>query len=487
MGAFAQNETRHGSNNSGVSAFSGAATHSLDSTVHIMEGMRLVKQAFEFDAVGNLSVSTEFANMDETGNEWTNVSREKFEHDSNGNVTMNTSYSWDDQNDVWTGTIKQRFEFDANGNQVLHYSYMYMQLTNEWVAGARNVAAFDADGNQTMSASYLFTGTEWMGFFKSEYAFDSRGNVELVVTFMWDFANSDWEEESRHEFRNEYTDDTDGRVIEFYVYLRIDEDEYIRVARTYFEYDTDGNLIEKTSYIWRQWGGGAWIGEEKFRREYDSAGNRILEISYMYDLWGGAGWEESEKIETTFNNEGRITIFYILNGSQWEETSRVTYDSNGNTLTRSSINEWDGVEFGSKVRFEYDLTISLTSVLFPPSLAGELEATMYNKPTIMIRYIRRDGAWLEADYINFYYTKLDPTGTPERPSAVSISVFPNPVSESFVISGIEENTVVTIVDLNGRTVLQQIVSPNQSISVGHLPQGMFLVRANGAVVKIIRQ
>jgi hypothetical protein len=85
------------------------------------------------------------------------------------------------------------------------------------------------------------------------------------------------------------------------------------------------------------------------------------------------------------------------------------------------------------------------------------------------------------------------TITAYTPSAINapsitnaIRVYPNPVTESFCIDGITVPTQVTVTDISGKTVLQQTVAGDESISVGHLPQGIYLVRVNGKTVKIIK-
>ena len=69
----------------------------------------------------------------------------------------------------------------------------------------------------------------------------------------------------------------------------------------------------------------------------------------------------------------------------------------------------------------------------------------------------------------------------------TIQVYPNPVTESFRIEGIVENTAVTVLDISGKTVLQSIVSPDEAVSVGYLPKGVYIVRAAGKTVKVIKQ
>jgi hypothetical protein len=67
-----------------------------------------------------------------------------------------------------------------------------------------------------------------------------------------------------------------------------------------------------------------------------------------------------------------------------------------------------------------------------------------------------------------------------------IRIYPNPVTESFRIAGLTAPTQVTVTNTAGQTVGQQIVSGDESISIRHLPQGVYLVRANGQTAKMIK-
>jgi hypothetical protein len=67
-----------------------------------------------------------------------------------------------------------------------------------------------------------------------------------------------------------------------------------------------------------------------------------------------------------------------------------------------------------------------------------------------------------------------------------IRLYPNPVRESFRIIGLTAPAQVIIADVSGKRVLQQTVTGDESISVGHLPQGIYLVRVNGRTMKTIK-
>ena len=93
-------------------------------------------------------------------------------------------------------------------------------------------------------------------------------------------------------------------------------------------------------------------------------------------------------------------------------------------------------------------------------------------------------------YDTNYHSDIVPLFEPtsiKTPAIDAIHISPNPVLESFRISGITENTLVGISDINGNTVLQCIVSPDDAVFVEYLPKGMYIVRAAGKTVKMIKQ
>jgi len=69
----------------------------------------------------------------------------------------------------------------------------------------------------------------------------------------------------------------------------------------------------------------------------------------------------------------------------------------------------------------------------------------------------------------------------------AVEIYPNPVLESFYLSNLTENTFVTISDISGKIVLQQMVSPNENISAGHLSSGIYFVNVKGKIVKMIKK
>ncbi|MDR1562755.1 MAG: leucine-rich repeat protein, partial [Dysgonamonadaceae bacterium] len=75
----------------------------------------------------------------------------------------------------------------------------------------------------------------------------------------------------------------------------------------------------------------------------------------------------------------------------------------------------------------------------------------------------------------------------QQTSDNGISIYPNPVTESFRINGITAPTEVIITDLSGRIVLQQTTEGGEYVAAGNLPNGVYLVRVNGKTLKVVKK
>ena len=69
----------------------------------------------------------------------------------------------------------------------------------------------------------------------------------------------------------------------------------------------------------------------------------------------------------------------------------------------------------------------------------------------------------------------------------SLSVYPNPCTDGFKVSGIDAPANVTITDLTGRVVVTTMVDADGYVPVGHLKQGTYLVKVNQRVLKLIKK
>lgn len=68
----------------------------------------------------------------------------------------------------------------------------------------------------------------------------------------------------------------------------------------------------------------------------------------------------------------------------------------------------------------------------------------------------------------------------------SLRVYPNPAQETFRIIGLEEPSAVEVVSAAGTIVKKSVVDSNTDIAVDGLPSGVYFVKANQTVLKLVK-
>jgi hypothetical protein len=133
-----------------------------------------------------------------------------------------------------------------------------------------------------------------------------------------------------------------------------------------------------------------------------------------------------------------------------------------------------------------DVTVNWTET--PPAITGNVFYDL-TLPNITLHVPAGTKAIYEAANVWKDFgtiTEYVPVAIDAPASANAVRVYPDPATESFRIDGLSVPTQVTVTDVSGKTVLQQNVKGDESISVGHLPQGVYLVRVNERTVKVIK-
>lgn len=73
----------------------------------------------------------------------------------------------------------------------------------------------------------------------------------------------------------------------------------------------------------------------------------------------------------------------------------------------------------------------------------------------------------------------------------NINIFPNPVSDSFNVSGLDGLSSVILTDINGKIILSKKISSSDLISTSALPKGLYVVklftRDGNAIRKIVKE
>ena len=72
--------------------------------------------------------------------------------------------------------------------------------------------------------------------------------------------------------------------------------------------------------------------------------------------------------------------------------------------------------------------------------------------------------------------------------ASSITIYPSPTSDAFILSGIGSGIQnLTLYNASGLKVYKTVCQEGKSVSIGHLPEGVYLVKVGTSFGKIVKQ
>jgi hypothetical protein len=125
---------------------------------------------------------------------------------------------------------------------------------------------------------------------------------------------------------------------------------------------------------------------------------------------------------------------------------------------------------------------SWSEIDYPNQTTGTISISG-NSGLLLVSEISLLSVPLQISFDSFLQIQGSAISTPEIPR---ITLYPNPVSESFRIEGLTASTQITVTDISGKTLLQQTVQGEENISIGHLSKGVYLIRVNGETTKIIK-
>ena len=79
------------------------------------------------------------------------------------------------------------------------------------------------------------------------------------------------------------------------------------------------------------------------------------------------------------------------------------------------------------------------------------------------------------------------TGTAVSAGWKAINIYPNPVNETFFIKGIDDKSIIRIIDMSGRLVILKQVSSEDAIDVSWLNPGIYLIDVGGIKMKLVKK
>ncbi|MDR1222097.1 MAG: T9SS type A sorting domain-containing protein [Tannerella sp.] len=436
-------------------------------------------------------------------------SKYECEYDSYGHITSLKLYEWNGSEYVSSGYVVNEYHQLPNG-EFVKTKEEYEQRRDEYShEKQRYTSAYDNKGMQ------LWHQYEYFDFNTSTWNVSGRTEARIENGVRTAILYNE-------EVDDSYTFDSKGRIIRYdydysfdsgYIaYKWNDNDRIVEMVESRTSDSNDDGLPDGTyTYTYRNI---EIVHNEKYFNPYSLSplsfdDNDVAEITWI--SWGDFSVDDYTLHEVYYN----IDATAVMGGEELQAQMRTTVNNNGNQIVQTVTGQVYGMEiervtvidvldeYGSYHRLEGEGTDDTYERLATYNEYGELlrrynkESWIDEEQTYKYDYVydrERDNQNRPAkttysyknDYILDYQTSWEETydtwTTVTLPSGIqetaksAVSVYPNPAVENISLSGISGKANIVLSDVNGRMLLNRSINEKETISVSHLPAGVYFIR-----------
>jgi hypothetical protein len=359
--------------------------------------------------------------------------------------------------------------------------------------------SYDEQGRNTQTTRYNSVSSTWRPTDKNEYRYDAKDRVIIERAYRWVNSTEDWNNTSH--YRTDYKYDDKGNLIEK-TNGRVEGTIIYYDTKWEYEYDDKGNLIEELVYTYGQCEQGfcSWLLIYK-HSEY-MYGNKGNLIGYTKEDWRSKEevFNPSQKYEYKYDVKGSLTeyISYEYKGNDWVVKEKYEY-----TAYDSIENNTKYVDILDKYEYDYEYTYNLSysnaDLVLPNKMdyqnkTGYIYNGMLTECKKYSRFINggtRNLSTSETYYWSARETEIDDVSIVEAYRIRPIQIYPNPTTGQLKITNYElrDGTLneVEVYDIYGRNVtpLTSHSSP-LVLDISHLANGMYFLKIDNKIVKIIK-
>lgn len=450
---------------------------------------------------------------------WTPYNKGEYVYDDADNIVEETIYCY--ENGAWVPMTHSKATYDEYGHQTFFQSD-YWDGT-QWVPdGYKSTYKWTPNGLLTECHTWEWDpmAGKWGEYRLVEQKFNDSNLITLQEDRWWNKELQSWAgcQDGLQNKRTDFYYDELGRKVKELAKFGYTTDGYTDACEDVYTYtpkedgvtccyratymyddsgsdkflcgtleterDKAGNVLfqtESKTYDWTATDP-VWYRITDEYYTYDGNENMLKAKFYVYDQEDGNERHAYITEEYVYDKHNNIIDSFYANGvgeDEWEPATRFTYRFECDTVRVEKLGFiWDGTEYqpnwGEGVRF--DFSIPVEKILLWPT--GE---PSYHKAVENRQYMANGTEW---DYqsFNFHYSGFGS-------SAVG-SVMPDDIRlrSNMVTDNIEvvsdRETLLRLYSLNGMLVLS---SPDKTVSVSHLPAGIYIADISGYRTKIVKK
>jgi hypothetical protein len=337
--------------------------------------------------------------------------------------------------------VRRISNYSINGNLLVEYTQKWN--ANTWIDDSRYTPTYDPNGYIISGLNENWSNNSWINNYKRSFTNDANGNMLTYLFEEW--SNNSWMNYGKHT----YTYNSNGNMLTE-LQESWNNNTWTNSSKSTYTYTINGNLLTQIS---ENWTNNAWVNNGKNTYSYNS-NNKILSI--IHENWQNA-WVNNFKYDLTYDVNGFENQWISLNwnNNTWINNYKYSYinDIYGNSIS-GKYEIWENNNWHQRITmFLFGNNISIANI-------DILDLVLY-------RYT--------ATYKSFT------NGITENKDNVQLSIYPNPATNNLCINLQQlndlQNTSVTVFDMQGKLLLQQTITQQQTeLNINQFAKGIYVVK-----------
>ena len=195
-------------------------------------------------------------------NTYENYEGNNFEYDTNGNLTSETRFRWNETDQVWLNSGRALYTFDSNNKCTEALYQIWNANDGQYIDDVRRFFIRDSNGILIEFIDQEWINNQWKNYEHMVFNYENNKRSEIIVQ---EFIGNNW----------------------------------VNIYRSLFTYSND----KLTQILDEPWDGSQWTSDDSTREVFEYNDNKDIII---YESWNGTSWIEDERTESNMDDYGNL-------------------------------------------------------------------------------------------------------------------------------------------------------------------------------------
>jgi hypothetical protein len=385
------------------------------------------------------------------------------------------------ETNVTEKTRKQVLIAAENERTMLFRSYKWNEEKGHWIIDTDTYYYLSEQGRLDSLEVQKYITLSYRLYTKTSYAY-TNGLLQVEETLEKFDEFDEWEKIARLEYQY----DSIGTI------TRVSNLEWRSIGKrwsTYFyinySYDSLQNLVSEVAFDYDDY---EMVATKKYELQYEYKNNELERIVEFVKGWNDTLFVPERKQENAYDETSRLisktyyTWDYDL-GNWLEDERRQFLDSTAGTVifaetTQNWENSWENE---GRTEFHSFNSIKLEDLMFSDFIQTYLPVYVFENIICDQVYGQQwqDSDWKLSKNTAYYFSENPEVGIASSSNA-QFSIYPNPVSDNVLVyTGLPETTICEIRDISGRLIYSEIFSTETQIQMQGFTPGIYILLITG--------